>query len=371
MHVGVEGWDEDSCLDWLWRERFSGDGAQATCESCGRERRFHRIRSRRAFGCDSCGHQIYPTAGTVFQRSRAPLSSWFYAVQELLGPNPPTAKELSESLEVGVSAARRMRERLLSEVSGSDEESQLILRLQSALAAGRPPAGPTSGEIQPSRSREDAVDVIRAAACRAFAENGVEGTRIIDIAEEAGVSASIIHYYFQRKDEVLLAALQWANSQIERTLAELSPAEADSVGAIASMLELSVPYEGLLRDEMLLWLEVWVRARQHPMLVSESYAISETWHRQMSDVIKRGAKQEVFDPVATPDEIAHRLIAAANGLGFKAAVGHGGLRQPEVRRLLLRLAAEQLRVPFRDLQKAGSRARKGGRGPIVEAHSGR
>lgn len=367
MHVLLEGWDEDACLDWLWRERFSADGAHTHCESCGRERRFHRIRSRRAFGCDSCGHQIYPTAGTVFGRSRAPLNSWFFAVSALLGPNPPTVKELSDSLGVGLSAARRMRGKVLAAVSDSGSEAELISSLQAVLAEGAPPLAPTADDFQQSRAREDAVDVIRAAACRAFAENGVEGTRIVDIAEEAGVSAGIIHYYFPRKDDVLLAALQWANVQIERTLDQLAPA--DSVAAIAALLELSIPYEGVLRDEMLLWLEVWVRARQHPMLVSESYAISETWHRQMSDVIRKGAKERVFDPVATPDEVAHRLIAAANGLGFKAAVGHGGLRPPEVRRLLLRLASEQIRVPFRDLQSAGSRARRGGRGPIPEPHS--
>jgi AcrR family transcriptional regulator len=366
MHVPVEDWDDDACLQWLWREQYSADGSRATCEACGRERRFHRLRDRRAFACDSCGHQIYPTAGTIFERSRTPLGTWFRAVLLLLGPEPPDPQRLNETLAIRPAASRRMRAKLFAALAEPGDQSELIIRLHSTLATGVPLDKAPMTPAAPPNSREASVDRIRAAACRTFAENGVDGTRIVDIAEEAGVSTGIIHYYFKHKDDVLLAALRWANEQIEETLSRLPDSDAHSVERIALMLDLSVPYEGLLRDEMLLWLEVWVRARQHPMLVSESYAISQTWHRQMTDAIQRGAEHGALRPVAAPDEVAHRLIAAANGLGFKVAVGHGGMLPREVRRLLHRLAAEQLDVPFAAFQQAAKVARKNGAVPAPQ-----
>ena len=71
--------DSDRCLDWLWRARFAPDGRHALCPRCGRERMFHRTRSRAAYTCDSCGLHVHPMKGTIFENTRVPLERWFYA----------------------------------------------------------------------------------------------------------------------------------------------------------------------------------------------------------------------------------------------------------------------------------------------------
>ena len=63
------------------------------------------------------------------------------------------------------------------------------------------------------RTTRPTAEVILAAACRAIARQGAEATRIADIAAEAGTSTGTVHYYFETKDDVLLAALKWANEQ--------------------------------------------------------------------------------------------------------------------------------------------------------------
>jgi AcrR family transcriptional regulator len=47
--------------------------------------------------------------------------------------------------------------------------------------------------------RRDLLD----AAVRAFARNGFHGSRVSDIAEEAGVAHGLLYHYFRSKDEVL------------------------------------------------------------------------------------------------------------------------------------------------------------------------
>ena len=67
----------DACLDYL-KERFHPDGSD--CPKCGKTTKFHRIKSRAAYSCQYCGHQVYPTAGTIFHKSTTNLQMWFWAI---------------------------------------------------------------------------------------------------------------------------------------------------------------------------------------------------------------------------------------------------------------------------------------------------
>src|SRR3712207_1733943 len=50
-------------------------------------------------------------------------------------------------------------------------------------------------------------DAIRAAALRLFVQNGIDGTRMEEIAAEAGLSAGAIYRYFPSKEQLLEAVL--------------------------------------------------------------------------------------------------------------------------------------------------------------------
>lgn len=107
--------DSDACLDLLWRERHSPDGRRAHCRSCGRERSFHRTRSRASYTCDSCGLHVHPMKGTIFERSRTPLELWFYAIY-LMGATRGgiSARQMERDLGVTHRTAQRMMERISS-----------------------------------------------------------------------------------------------------------------------------------------------------------------------------------------------------------------------------------------------------------------
>src|ERR671919_436875 len=72
------------------------------------------------------------------------------------------------------------------------------------------------------RPRRNRPEQILAAACRVIQERGFAGTRIADIAREAGTSTGTIHYWFEVKDEVLTAALRWASEQLFARLEQLA-----------------------------------------------------------------------------------------------------------------------------------------------------
>jgi len=69
--------DDDACLDYLRREWFP---EVIKCDNCGREAKFYRITTRKVYGCEFCGWQFSPAAGTIFHKSPTPLTVWFYVI---------------------------------------------------------------------------------------------------------------------------------------------------------------------------------------------------------------------------------------------------------------------------------------------------
>ena len=97
----------DACLDHL-KERFHPDGA--ICPKCRKPTKFHRLKSRPAYSCQYCRHQVYPTKGTIFERSTTSLQLWFWAVylmSSTRGKLP--AKQLQREIGVTYKTAWRMR----------------------------------------------------------------------------------------------------------------------------------------------------------------------------------------------------------------------------------------------------------------------
>ena len=97
---------EDSCLEHLKLTRF---GERHECDKCGKEAQFYRAKKRRSYACEHCGHQIYPTAGTPFHRTRTSLRDWFYVMFLFCSKrNGVSAKEVERQIGVTYKTAWRM-----------------------------------------------------------------------------------------------------------------------------------------------------------------------------------------------------------------------------------------------------------------------
>lgn len=97
---------EEACLEHLMRIRF---GERHDCEGCGKNARFYRVKARRSYSCEWCGHQVYPTAGTPFNRTRTSLRDWFFVMfQFCASRNGVAAKEVERQLGVTYKTAWRM-----------------------------------------------------------------------------------------------------------------------------------------------------------------------------------------------------------------------------------------------------------------------
>jgi transposase len=98
--------DDHACLDYI-RDLIYPDGIE--CRGCERVTKHHRLNGRKAYSCDRCGTHVYPLAGTIFEKSRTPLKSWFYAMHLIASTRCGiSAKQLERELGVTYKCAWRM-----------------------------------------------------------------------------------------------------------------------------------------------------------------------------------------------------------------------------------------------------------------------
>lgn len=115
--------DDEACLGHIFRVRF---GERHVCRACGVEATFHRMASRRAWACSACGDHVYPTAGTIFEDTRTPLQSWFYAIYLFVTTrNGVSGKELQRALGVTYKTAWRMGHKIREQMDKSDFQGLL------------------------------------------------------------------------------------------------------------------------------------------------------------------------------------------------------------------------------------------------------
>ncbi len=142
---------EDACLDHLMRTRF---GARHDCGGCGREAGYYRVKLRRSYACEHCGFQVYPTAGTPFDRTRTPLRDWFFVMfQFCTSRNGVAAKEVQRQFGVTYKTAWRMCDHIRAHMTVVDGDAPVggpdtIVEIDEVLIGGKAHTGKRGRNLQ-------------------------------------------------------------------------------------------------------------------------------------------------------------------------------------------------------------------------------
>ena len=189
---------------------------------------------------------------------------------------------------------------------------------------------PTTGHVRRPAILKAAAEVI--------AERGVIGTRIADVAERAGTSAPGVLYWFDTKDELLTEALRFSDeqfyAQLHRELEQLDgPRE-----RLARIVELW-PADG--DGEVVLWMELWVRALRDPAVNAARAALDARWREAIAEVVRDGQAAGEFSAV-DPEEFALTLGALMDGFAIQLALRDPRVTPAQVRAHCLALVEERL-----------------------------
>lgn len=98
--------DDDTCLDWLRHNLYP---ETIECANCHKQAKYYRITTRKVYGCEFCGYQISPTAGTIFHKSSTALTTWFYVIYQMAQTRGGiSAKQIERETGVTYKTAWRM-----------------------------------------------------------------------------------------------------------------------------------------------------------------------------------------------------------------------------------------------------------------------
>jgi AcrR family transcriptional regulator len=211
------------------------------------------------------------------------------------------------------------------------------------------PAGERSAEDLTARAR------IRDAALRLFAERGLDGATIRDIAKAAGVSGGLVRHHFGSKDELRAACDSYALDQLMRIkeqavlegqlaspafMSAAHPTVLLTLRYLARSLVDGSPAAAAMFDEMVELGEAWLD-RNHPGQVADPRGYSAvlvamqsglfTMHSQLS----RWLGADIFTPeghlrltAALIDFYSQPLLSPEVAAQARATVRHMQARQP-------------------------------------------
>ena len=127
--------DEDVCLETVLNMVYP-DGI--TCRKCQEVTKHHRLNDRKAYSCQFCGTQVYPLAGTIFEKSSTPLKSWFYAMYLMASTRTGiSAKQLERELGVTYKTAWRMFKQIRSILNEDVDLGGLLVEVDETYVGGK------------------------------------------------------------------------------------------------------------------------------------------------------------------------------------------------------------------------------------------
>jgi transposase len=110
--------DDQACMTWLVEYLYPNG---ITCKSCQQVTKFYPVKGRKTYACGVCGWQISPTAGTIFHKSRTPLTVWFHAIYLMSTTKAGTsAMEIMRQTGVTYKTAWRMMHQIRTMMAAPD-----------------------------------------------------------------------------------------------------------------------------------------------------------------------------------------------------------------------------------------------------------
>jgi AcrR family transcriptional regulator len=177
---------------------------------------------------------------------------------------------------------------------------------------------------------------------RRIASEGIDDVRIARIAMDAGVSSSLVHYHFASREALLAEALDWSYTHAgDLRMAEGEPAGASHAQRLRSMIAHCLPTNPALREDWVLWVELWLRAVRHPELGPVAEELYARLHAWFAEEIAAGVADHEFAR-CDPDEVADRLLALIDGFGVRTLIGDGGMAIERAQRAIEATLASDL-----------------------------
>lgn len=173
----------------------------------------------------------------------------------------------------------------------------------------------------PRLSRDEKRAETRSALVRSaadvFARRGFHAASVDEIAENAGFSVGALYSNFERKEDLLLAAIEQNVSDWARLFADHFRAADNFRDQARSIADAWIAGVSAEPEPFLLWIELWAYAVRNDHLCDELAARSRTIRELFTSMVRESAEQA---GVVLPQGFAEELGAVFDALGLGLAV---------------------------------------------------
>jgi AcrR family transcriptional regulator len=177
----------------------------------------------------------------------------------------------------------------------------------------------------------DRRQTILDAALEVIREHPVADVQLAAIAERAGMKPNHVLYYFASRDDVLIEAVRYAETQLAEHRAEALGSAATQTERLDRFVAEYLPDD---RHDPVwkLWLEGWLRSASHERFGAVGRGLQQRWIADLADVV------EAEDAHA----FARRFLLGLDGLALHVLAGH--ITTPEARELAMTTLRVELRL---------------------------
>lgn len=147
------------------------------------------------------------------------------------------------------------------------------------------------------------------AAIAVFAEHGLAGARMEQIASEAQTTKRMVVYYFKTKESLYQAVLQYVYTRIRETEQQLGLESLPPVEALVQLVKWSVRYHVEHADFMRIICMENMQRGKWLLASGDLKRLNKSALSLLEQILQRGQEQGIFQPALEARDV-HRLISS-------------------------------------------------------------
>jgi AcrR family transcriptional regulator len=161
----------------------------------------------------------------------------------------------------------------------------------------------------PGAAPDELRERLLVAAAAVFARQGYDGTKIMDIVRESGLSTGAVYGRFRSKNELLREAV------VTRASATASALGAEPVDRVAELItRAALRTDEPLSDEEALRLEAYVTARREPEVADALAESAATWRSSVAPLVEVAREDGTVAPDVDPGAVLFLVRLLTLGL---------------------------------------------------------
>jgi AcrR family transcriptional regulator len=161
----------------------------------------------------------------------------------------------------------------------------------------------------PGAAPDELRERLLVAAAAVFARQGYDGTKIMDIVRESGLSTGAVYGRFRSKNDLLREAV------VTRASTTASALGAEPVDRVAELISrAAVRTDEPLTDEEALRLEAFVTARREPEVADALAESAATWRASVAPLVEAARLDGTVAPDVDPEAVLFLVRLLSLGL---------------------------------------------------------